>query len=100
LFRRRGETERAIRIHQNLIACPTLKPSQCDQALIELGLDYMSAGVLDRAEHLFLELLNTPSLPTDAYKHLLGLYQQEKKLAESHGYDEESTVNRSPKNWG
>ncbi|MBT3505892.1 MAG: lipopolysaccharide assembly protein LapB [Piscirickettsiaceae bacterium] len=78
LFRRRGETERAIRIHQNLIARPTLKPSQRDQALIELGLDYMSAGVLDRAEHLFLELLNTPSPPTDAYKHLLGLYQQQK----------------------
>jgi lipopolysaccharide biosynthesis regulator YciM len=79
LFRRRGEIERAIRIHQNLIARPTLKPLQRDQALIELGLDYMSAGVLDRAEQLFLELLNSPSPPTDAYKHLLGLYQQQKQ---------------------
>lgn len=78
LFRRRGEIERAIRIHQNLIARPTLKPSRRDQALIELGLDYMSAGVLNRAENLFLELLNRPSSPTDAYRHLLGLYQQQK----------------------
>lgn len=79
LFRRRGETERAIRIHQNLIARPTLKPTQRDQALMELGLDYMSAGVLDRAEHLFLELLNSPVPPPDAYKHLLNLYQQQKQ---------------------
>jgi len=79
LFRRRGETERAIRIHQNLIARPTLKPAQRDQALIELGLDYMSAGVLDRAELLFLELLNTPTPPSDAYRHLLGIYQQERQ---------------------
>ena len=78
LFRRRGETERAIRIHQNLIARPTLSPSQRDQALIELGLDYMSAGVLDRAEQLFLELLNKPSPPNETYRHLLGLYQQQK----------------------
>jgi len=79
LFRRRGETERAIRIHQNLIARPTLKPSQRDQAMIELGLDYMSAGVLDRAELLFLELLNSPTPPNDAYQHLLGIYQQERQ---------------------
>lgn len=78
LFRRRGEIERAIRIHQNLIARPTLIPSQRDHALIELGLDYMSAGVLDRAEDLFLTLLNNPSPPTEAYQHLLGIYQQQK----------------------
>ena len=79
LFRRRGETERAIRIHQNLIARPTLAPLQRDQALIELGLDYMSAGVLDRAESLFLELLNSPVPPSDAYQHLLNIYQQERQ---------------------
>ena len=79
LFRRRGETERAIRIHQNLIARPTLTPLQREQALIELGLDYMSAGVLDRAELLFLELLNSASPPSDAYDHLLNIYQQERQ---------------------
>lgn len=78
LFRRRGETDRAIRIHQNLIARPTLTPEQRNQALIELGLDYMSAGVLDRAEHLFLELLTKPSPPFQAFEQLLRIYQQEK----------------------
>lgn len=78
LFRRRGETDRAIRIHQNLIARPSLTPQQRDQTLVELGLDYMNAGVLDRAEHLFLELLTKPSPPPEAYQQLLRIYQQEK----------------------
>ncbi len=79
LFRRRGETDRAIRIHQNLIARPTLTAEQRNQALTELGLDYMSAGVLDRAEQLFLELLANPATPTEALTQLLRIYQQEKK---------------------
>lgn len=79
LFRRRGETDRAIRIHQNLIARPTLSPTQRKQALVELGLDYMSAGVLDRAEHLFLELLSNSSPPIAAYQQLIRIYQQEKQ---------------------
>lgn len=78
LFRRRGETERAIRIHQNLIARPTLSHGQRVQALVELGLDYMSAGVLDRAEHLFLELLQQSSPPPEAARQLMRIYQQEK----------------------
>ena len=79
LFRRKGETERAIRIHQNLIARPTLSAVQRDHVLIELGLDYMHAGVLDRAEQLFLELLDRPSPSTQAVEQLLRIYQQEKE---------------------
>lgn len=79
LFRRRGETDRAIRIHQNLIARPTLSSQQRIQALAELGLDYMSAGVLDRAEQLFLELLQQNPTPPEAPRQLLRIYQQEKK---------------------
>lgn len=79
LFRRRGETDRAIRIHQNLIARPTLSSHQRTQALVELGLDYMNAGVLDRAEHLFLELLQQTPTPNEAPKQLMRIYQQEKK---------------------
>lgn len=82
LFRRRGETERAIRIHQNLIARPSLHGEQRQQAMLELGLDYMHAGVLDRAEHLFLELLNQSNPPSEAAQQLLKIYQQEKKWAE------------------
>ncbi|HEC73886.1 MAG TPA: lipopolysaccharide assembly protein LapB [Methylophaga aminisulfidivorans] len=78
LFRRRGETDRAIKIHQNLIARPSLSSEQRKQALIELGIDYTSAGVLDRAEVLFLEVLKTPHPPVEAIKQLLRIYQQEK----------------------
>ena len=77
LFRRRGETDRAIRIHQNLIARPTLKPLQRIEALTELGLDYMNAGVLDRAESIFLELQQQTPPPKQATKQLLRIYQQQ-----------------------
>ncbi len=50
LFRRRGEVDRAIRIHQNLIARPNLSREQRALALLELGMDYMKSGLLDRAE--------------------------------------------------
>ena len=83
LFRRRGETERAIRIHQNLIARPSLHGEQRLQAMVELGLDYMHAGVLDRAEHLFLELLQQPNPHPQAAKQLMRIYQQEKKWAQA-----------------
>ena len=83
LFRRRGETERAIRIHQNLIARPSLHGEQRLQAMVELGLDYMHAGVLDRAEHLFLELLQQPQPHPEAAKQLMRIYQQEKKWAQA-----------------
>ncbi len=78
LFRRRGEVDRAIRIHQNLIARPTLDREQRCMALLELGMDYMRSGLLDRAEGLFLELINLGSFSKRAYQELLDIYQQEK----------------------
>lgn len=78
LFRRRGEVDRAIRIHQNLIARPTLNREQRAQALFELGQDYMRAGLLDRAETLMGELLDSEPHTEAALLHLLDIYQQEK----------------------
>ena len=78
LFRRRGETDRAIRIHQNLIARPTLSRAQRTQALLELGQDYMRAGLLDRAESLFQELLDLDDHVVPALRQLVDIYQQEK----------------------
>ncbi len=78
LFRRRGEVDRAIRIHQNLIARPTLDSEYRSQALLELGLDYMKLGILDRAEDLFSELVAADNFATQAYTHLLDIYQQER----------------------
>src|SRR5690606_25638327 len=58
-FRRRGEVDRAIRIHQNLIAKPNLTAKQKSQSLLELAQDYMRAGVLDRAETLLLDTIKS-----------------------------------------
>lgn len=57
LFRRKGEVDRAIRIHQNLIARPQLSQAQRLDALLALGNDYLHAGMLDRSERIFLDLL-------------------------------------------
>jgi lipopolysaccharide assembly protein B len=53
LYRRRGEVERAIRIHQNLLARKELASEHREQALLALAQDYLRAGVLDRAEGVF-----------------------------------------------
>jgi len=78
LFRRRGEVERSIRIHQNLIARPTLDKAQRSQALCELAQDYHKAGLLDRAENLFLELTEIPAHAEQALRLLMHIYEQEK----------------------
>lgn len=78
LFRRRGEVDRAIRIHQNLIARPALSREQRAQALLELGQDYMRAGLYDRAENLFKELRDSRQHQAQALRNLLVIYQQEK----------------------
>src|SRR5574343_1456586 len=78
LFRRRGETERAIRMHQNLIDLPDLESRIRLQALSELGQDYLKAGLLDRAEEIFNKLLGT-AFEEDAKRSLLEIYQVEKE---------------------
>ena len=78
LFRRRGEVERAIRIHQNIIARPTLDDTQRSQALGELAQDYLKAGLLDRAEDLFRELAEIPLYLEQALRALMVIYEQEK----------------------
>jgi len=59
LFRRRGETDRAIRVHQNLVNRSDLEPHQREHALHELGQDFLRAGLLDRAEDAFNRLEGT-----------------------------------------
>ena len=78
LFRRRGEVDRAIRVHQNLIARPALEAEQKYAALFELGQDYLRAGVFDRAETLFRELVDNKTHSRQSFQFLLDIYQQEK----------------------
>ncbi|MDB5809159.1 MAG: putative N-acetylglucosaminyl transferase [Betaproteobacteria bacterium] len=77
LFRRRGETERAIRMHQNLVERADLPQSQKLDALFELAQDYLKAGLLDRAEELFAKLQGSAHEEA-ALKYLLEIYEQEK----------------------
>ncbi|MFN6960832.1 MAG: lipopolysaccharide assembly protein LapB [Rhodocyclaceae bacterium] len=86
LFRRRGETDRAIRVHKHLIerdaSLSQLSEEQRLQALTELGLDYLKAGLLDRAEEVFLKLRGTPR-DEEALRNLLEIYQLEKDWAKA-----------------
>ena len=77
LFRRRGEYDRAIRMHQNLLERPGLPAEQKLTALAELGQDYLKAGILDRAEEVFKKLEGSPQAAA-ARRHLLEIYEQEK----------------------
>ena len=79
LFRRRGEVDRAIRIHQNIIARPDLASEQRDQALFALAKDYLKAGLLDRAEKLFVRLSQGSRYQVEALENLCRIYEQEKE---------------------
>jgi lipopolysaccharide biosynthesis regulator YciM len=76
LFRRRGEVDRALRMHHNLVDRADLDDDKRQQAIFELAQDYLKAGILDRAESLFSELENT-SYAKQSLEFLLELFQKE-----------------------
>jgi lipopolysaccharide biosynthesis regulator YciM len=77
LFRRRGETERAIRVHQHLANRDDLKPRDRDHAAYELGRDFLRAGLLDRAE-ASLNRVGPGKFEAPAKESLLEMYQIER----------------------
>ena len=77
LYRRRGEVERAIRIHQNLLAREALAPEHREQALLALAQDYLRAGLLDRAEQLLQQVSEVPRLRASALAALRGVYERQ-----------------------
>ena len=79
LFRKRGEVNRAIRIHQNIIARPDISNQQRDQAFNSLAKDYLHAGLLDRAEVLFIRLSDDSDYSQEAFLNLISIYEQEKE---------------------
>ena len=78
LFRRRGEVDRAIRLHQNLVARTGLSEEQKTRAALELGEDYMRAGLLDRAETLFNDLVQMGVHAPKALQQLISIFQSER----------------------
>lgn len=78
-FRNKGETDRAILIHQNLLARPELPGHFSPQVTYELALDYLAAGLLDRAEALFHQLMGDKAYGERAAGQLIELYQQERE---------------------
>ena len=79
LFRRRGEVDRAIRLHQALVQRPGLSDAQKVQALLALGEDYMKSGLLDRAETVFSDLVDLDMRAPLALRHLINIYQSERE---------------------
>ncbi len=79
LFRRRGEVDRAIRIHENIIERSGLSSDLRSQASLELGRDFLRAGLLDRAEQLFRKLLDQGEHAVAVSEHLVDLYQQQRE---------------------
>lgn len=77
LFRRRGEVDRALRMHLNLVERADLDKDKRQHALFELAQDYLKAGILDRAETIFHDLQDSP-YASQSLEFLLELYQKEK----------------------
>lgn len=78
IFRKNGEIDKAIKIHQGLMSRPSLPEKYRSSVLLELGYDYLGAGWFDRAEGLFKEVLNHDPKSEEALQNLIIIYQQEK----------------------
>lgn len=83
LFRRRGETERAIRVHQHLASSEGLPSRHRDHAAYELGRDFLRAGLLDRAESSLCQVGSHSKYGIPAKESLLEMYQIEKDWAQA-----------------
>lgn len=84
LLRRKGEVDRSIKIHQNLLGRPNLPLQFIHSAHLELARDYIAAGLLDRAERLLQDLAETSrDFRSDALKLLMEIYQLEKDWAKA-----------------
>ncbi|MDX2465646.1 MAG: lipopolysaccharide assembly protein LapB [Porticoccus sp.] len=80
-MRQKGEVDRAIRVHQNLLSRPGLNQHHIRQAHLELARDFLNAGLLDRAERLFLELVDDASgaFRQQSLRHLVQIYRDEQE---------------------
>lgn len=74
LFRRRGEMERAIRVHQSLLARTDLPETERENAQFEIAQDFLKAGMLDRAEQAF-EAVSKGRHAIPAVRSLIHIYE-------------------------
>ncbi|SSY80381.1 lipopolysaccharide assembly protein LapB [Alysiella crassa] len=77
LYRQRGENDKAIAMHKTLLQSPDTVGEKRERVLYELGLNYQSAGLVDRAEQIFLEL-QSGNMAKQANEVLLNIYQQDR----------------------
>ncbi|WP_251979013.1 lipopolysaccharide assembly protein LapB [Salinicola avicenniae] len=108
LYRSRGEADRAVRIHQNLLARPSLTASQSGQVQLELSRDFLHLGLLDRAERLLLSLQKSNVDDTQklsARRLLVDLFEREKEwsqaleAAQPQLVREDSDIRRAAAHW-
>ena len=78
VYRRRGEFDKAILIHQNLLSRPKLDRSIKNQTLYELGKDFFSAGLYDKSEKILLNLKDNKSYNESCSEYLLLIYELSK----------------------
>jgi len=79
IFRRKGEIDKAIKLHQNLLARPSLPLEYKGTVLLSLAKDYLQAGLLDRAESLFIEVVDDDKFTHEAQQCLMSIYEQEQE---------------------
>lgn len=108
LFRSRGEADRAVRIHQNLLARPTLSVSQGEKIQLELSRDFLHLGLHDRAERLLQNLVNDAGdaqLRQAARLLLVDLFEREAEwqaaldIAQPHLVQHSDDIRRAAAHW-
>jgi len=96
LYRRRGEVERAIRIHENIMARPSLSDEHRLEAMFALAEDYFRAGLFDRAEVSFRQLAQSDARRVPALRYLLRIYEQQRDWDHAIAVHKELTALASP----
>jgi lipopolysaccharide biosynthesis regulator YciM len=96
IYRRRGEVERAIRIHENIMARPLLSSEHRLEAMFALAEDYFRAGLFDRAERSFRQLAESDARRVAALRYLLRIYEQQRDWEQAIAVHKELTALASP----
>jgi lipopolysaccharide biosynthesis regulator YciM len=97
LYRRRGEVDRAIKVHQNIATRASLEPGQREQAGFALAQDYLKAGMLDRAEEILEPLAASGAHRMAAMRKLMRIYEQEQEWMRAIGvFRELQKAGRAP----